>query len=272
MPFFESLKEFVRVNFNINIQIGVKQVYVNTDLTSQQPIEFNERNGLLTINRARIPEEKWKEIKPLIKGEVKDQGALILAKKSKERIEDIELKERTGNEQSILSYFKSKIPPDDYTALRASLYLKQRFEEGASRDEITQLKTDIIKRYSQRGRNISDLCSAGYFTLIKNLNEEIKRSGGSKEDFYKAYNFIVEEGALTIFVSEGHTDEQIKREIENKIRRNKHYGLHFLFIHGIGRSNVEKIWMVLYDLKESHPELGKSISEYANIIAVKLTF
>ncbi len=64
----------------------------------------------------------------------------------------------------------------------------------------------------------------------------------------------------------------MRREIEEKIRRNKRYGLHFLYIHGIGRANIDTIRMVIYDLKESYPIMKRITEEYANIISVRLEF
>ena len=197
----------------------------------------------------------------------------MLEDKSIERIEDIELKEKTPDEKEVLAFFVGKIPHADYTALRASLYLRKRFSEGADRDEIAKLKGEIIWKYSKRGRNISDLCSAGYFeTLIKTIFEEKVLSGYTETEIFDTYNLIVEEGTLTVFVSIGMSPDQVRREIEEKIKRNKRYGLHLLYIHGIGRTNIETIRMVIYDLKERYPTMKRITEEYANIISVKLEF
>jgi len=56
------------------------------------------------------------------------------------------------------------------------------------------------------------------------------------------------------------------------MRRNRQYGIHVLYIHGIGRSNIEKINMVIYDLKSEYSTLKIQTSEYQNIISMKLTF
>ena len=268
MAILEKLKHLVKIEgctFNfINIQ-------VNSNNTSEK---FTSLNGgqTLGINLNKLTQSEKEIIRPLFPKAVAD-GALLLEDKSKERIEDIEAKEKTKDEKEILAFFKGKIPHDDYTALRASLYLRKRFLEGADRDEIAQLKSDIIWRYSKRGRNISDLCSAGYFeTLIKTIFEEKERSGYSEEEILDTYNLIVEEGTLTVFVSVGMSSDQVRKEIESKIKRNKQYGLHFLNIHGIGRTNIETIRGVIYDLKEKYPSMKKFTEESANIISVKLVF
>ena len=156
---------------------------------------------------------------------------------------------------------------------RSGSFLSWRKQERASKDDIAKLKGEITWKYGKRGRNISDLCSAGYFeTLIKTIFEEKERSGYTEQEIFDTYNLIVEEGTLTVFVSTGMSPEQVRREIEGKIKRNKHYGLHLLYIHGIGRTNIETINMVIYDLKENYPALKKHIEEDANIISVRLEF
>ena len=268
MAILDNLKHLVKIEGNSFTFINIK---INSDNTSEK---FTSLNGgqTLGINLNKLTTSEKDIIRPLIPRAVAD-GALLLEDKSKDRIEDIESKEQTQDEREILGFFKGKIPPADYTALRASLYLKKRFADGAGKDEISELKRQIIWKYSRRGRNISDLCSAGYFeTLIKTIFEEKERSGYSEEDIRTTYNLIVEEGTLTVFVSTGMSSDQVRREIEGKIRRNKRYGLHFLYIHGIGRSNIETIRMVIYDLKESYPTMKRITEEYANIISVRLEF
>ncbi|WP_342771193.1 hypothetical protein, partial [Methanoculleus sp. UBA416] len=104
-------------------------------------------------------------------------------------------------------------------------------------------------------------------------HEELKRYPEfSDETFLEVYNPIVEEGNLTVFVSGGRTEEQVRQEIESKMSRNRQYGIHVLYIHGIGRSNIEKIKMVIYDLKSKYSTLKIQSSEYQNIISMKLTF
>ncbi|MDD5187221.1 MAG: hypothetical protein PHF57_03330 [Methanoregula sp.] len=263
-----KLKHLAKIEgctFNfINIQI-------NSNNTSEKYFSLNGGQTLgINLNKLTPPEKDV--LKTLIPQMIEDR-AILLEDTSKERIEDIESKEKTPDEREILAFFKDKIPHGDYTALRASLYLRKRFLERASKDEIAKLKSEIIYKYGKRGRNISDLCSAMYFeTLIKTIFEEKERSGYTEKEILETYDLIVEEGTLTVFVSSEMSSDQVRREIEGKIKRNKQYGLHILYIHGIGRTNIETIRMVIYDLKEKYPSVKKITEEYANIISVKLEF
>ena len=272
MAFLDGLREFVRVHLNVNIQLGVKTVNIIADPRADV-VSFDETTGALKINWEKLPEDKIEELKPVISDAVREHDALLIENESRELLEEIKITESSDEEREFLSFFNGKIPDDDYTALRASLYVKKRFEEGAQKEEINRLKLDILKRYSKRGRNICDLCSAGYFRGLIKIYEEMQRYPDfSDEAFLEVYNPIVDEGNLTVFVSGGRTEEQVRREIESKIRRNRQYGIHVLYIHGIGRSNIEKIKMVIYDLKSKYSTQKIQISEYQNIVSMKLTF
>lgn len=265
-----KLKELVRIE-GCSFHFTFINIQLNSNNTSEKFTSLND-GKTLGINLEKLTPTEIEDLKNQIL-QVVDDGAILLEDKSKERIDDIESKEQERNEKELLAFFKGKIPDDDYTALRASLYLKKRFEEGADKNEISDLKTQIIWKFSRRGRNISDLCSSGYFeTLIKTIFEEKERSGYSDEDILSLYNLIVAEGTLTVFVSTDMSPDQVQKEIEGKIRRNKRYGLHVLNIHGIGRTNIETIRTVIDGLKDMHPTIKSISEESGNIISVKLQF
>jgi len=86
MSILDNLKEFVRINlnFNINLQFGVKTVNLIADPKSDA-ISVDERIGALNINWSKLPPDKIEELKPLISGAVREQGALLIESESKER-------------------------------------------------------------------------------------------------------------------------------------------------------------------------------------------
>lgn len=265
-----KLKDLVRIE-GCSFHFSFINIQLHSNNTSEKFTSLND-GKTLGINLEKLTSTEIEDLKHQIL-QVVDDGVILLEDSSKERIDDIESKEQERDEKELLAFFKGKIPDDDYTAVRASLYLKKRFEEGADKNEISDLKTQIIWKYSRRGRNISDLCSSGYFeTLIKTIFEEKERSGYSDEEILSLYNLIVAEGTLTVFVSTDMSPDQVQKEIEGKIRRNKRYGLHVLHIHGIGRSNIETIRTVIDGLKDIYPTIKSMSEESGNIISVKLQF
>jgi hypothetical protein len=167
----------------------------------------------------------------------------------------------------------NKIPSDDHRALRSAIYIKKRAQEGARFEEIFRLKGDVGKKYWGRGLTICNLYASGYFeTMIKSLYEQLKERG-SEKDFITKYNIIIDEEAFAIFVSGDMDSVQVKSDIKMKIDRNLKYGIRTVSIHGIGRSNKEKIRQAIFDIqREDYPNIEISIEETGNIILAKLTF
>jgi hypothetical protein len=280
IPILDKLVHLIEAHVNIRDLIHditlIKIIHIHNDPSKE--LIWQDSEDKLSLNPEKIlkllPPDQQKEFVRLFLDAQRENNVPLVDKEYQERVDDIAIKQNTSSEITILSYFKDKIPPDDFDALRSSLYLRDRFKEGAGWEEISRLKMGIIKVYSRRGRNISDLCSAGYFdTLIRKIYEDTISSGYSKEEFLLVYNIIIEEGILAVFVSEGMTEKQIEFEIEGKIRRNKEYGLHFLYVHGIGSENLRKIRNVTYNLKDQYRSSMKFYSkEVANILSVKISF
>ncbi len=274
MSFLDKLKDFVSAKFNINIHHLINvNVHVTRNDSSRQ-IEYHEAGRTLTINVEKFTPAQLDEFRPLLRGAVDEDDKIILEKESEALLEDIASKESAGDTTALLHFFKDKIPKEDYSALRAALYVRKSFQEGSNSDVVHKLRNDIIRKYSRRGRNISNLCSSGYFEkMIKPIYEEMKRSPDfSQEEFLEYYNTIIEEEAFAVFVSGGMSTDEVRQEVENKIKRNLRYGISHVSIHGIGRNNVDTIKTVIYELKGRHPMMKVTISESDNIIAAKLRF
>ena len=111
--------------------------------------------------------------------------------------------------------------------------MRKKFEKGVS---ISDLKRDIIMRFGDRGRNISNLCSAGYFEefLIPLYNSD-------KENFERIYEDLIANSMLAVFVNSGMDADDIPKELERKILISKKYGFKFIHVHGIGKKNISTI-------------------------------
>jgi len=81
-------------------------------------------------------------------------------------------------DKQILSFFENLIPEGDFSALKMALYL--RYQATQKRGNISHLKADIRYRFGDRGVNIANLCSTGYFEEFM----EAYNNAGSKELFF----------------------------------------------------------------------------------------
>ena len=164
----------------------------------------------------------------------------------------------------IINFFKPIIPISDLEALDASLYLREIFK---NRGNVEKLKKDIIMRFGTRGKNISNLCTAGYFEefLMPLYNY-------SKEDFENVYEIIISKSAMAIFVSKDMSQFEIQNEIRKKLDISKQYGIKFIHIHGIGFKNITKIKKCIEENKKLLEFFDKNIytNRDKNIIIVEL--
>ena len=276
MSFLDKLKEFVKVDLHLNVQIGVKTInIINNDPTVSPPAKI-DTEGHVTITWNKLTPEQKAKIKPLIAHDVRTHDALLLEDESKERAEDVDCTEHETNEKALINFFRGKIPPGDLTALRSALYLRRKFREHAPREEIYSLRREIIDKYSERGRIISNLCSSGYFeTWFKPLYENLSRNHRFKPDEFTAYyERIIQEGAFAVFVSSGMTADDVTRAIEAQYTKEIRYGITapLVNVHGIGKTNVESINVAIYNLKEKYPHIKIKKNESMNIISARLSF
>lgn len=250
---FPSLKKIKALN-NIHLTVNIGNKY-----------EIDNRKILLDYGKLNSSEKK--EILSRLPKTV-EQGYDLLEENFDKKAK--QYKETVNDKSSldILSFFKDKIPPNDLPILKASLYLKHLLD---SRQETAKVKNEIILRFGDRGRNISNLCSANYFlSWFKPLYEEISKSPNFTLDrFIAIYDEIVHNLPFTIFVNAGMKEEEVKQIITEKIESMKNYGLENLYIHGIGKPNILRIKKVVNDLINDG-SFSKSIQEENKIIVVTL--
>ena len=109
--------------------------------------------------------------------------------------------------------FVGIIPANDFSLLRACLFLRARFEAGAP---IEDLKAQIVRVYGTRGRNFANLCTAGYLEeWFWPLYEELKRAYPEDPElaaakFRSLYKSIVNDLPWTEFVLPGINDENCR--------------------------------------------------------------
>lgn len=204
----------------------------NGKLAEIRKIDDDNLTLNLDINKASHDEiKKLMEIYP----EIKEQNELIL---QQDNYYDLRSYLEEIREIPLLKYFKSKLNDADYEALRTSIFIRNKFDNGG---EVTNYLDQLYKKFGVRGRNICNLYGEGYFdNFIKPfyaMLESEKRINEFKEQFDK---FVMEQ-PISYFVNQHKPQEQVNQELINKITNNKKYGIKRLNIHGIGEVNTKKI-------------------------------
>jgi hypothetical protein len=256
-PKFESLIKIDLKNF-INIHITN-----NKSCNSNKPIFIDEKTNSLLININTLSTAQKRQLKKAFK----NKEICFIEKKTNTSINKLKKVLKLSENEKLLNFYKNKIPNSDLEILRASFYIKKAFE---NRDDISYFKNDIYKKYGQRGINITNLYTAGYYdNWIKKIYTTMQgMSNFSKEKFDNIYEKIVLNVFFIIFVSKKMDENNIIAEVEYKLK----YGTNIIHIHGIGRKNIDTINKCLVVIRKKYEVKKLNIFEENNIISVELYF
>lgn len=262
MSFLEKLKNLFKVDININSPL----VLINSNNKSHT----NNDNRALYYDpqskRNYLDFSKIKKDDAAIKEAVYDylsSGQELLELETAELLYQLYDYQKTSD-RKIIDFFRNIISPADLEALDASLFLRTAFLRRESHERRAKLKYDIQLSFGERGKNISNLCTAGYFE-----NFLIPLYNSSQDKFNELYELIVKNSVLAVFVHQSMSKEEINSEVERKIAMSIKYGLKFVHIHGIGQSNVNRIKEYLENSPNSL-SYEKKFFEKDNILIVEL--
>lgn len=253
MTFLDKLSSLIKIDAS-----KLRKFNILSNNTLKDFVSIHNTTVNLNISGAI---RKEKELVDGFLRETLKENNLIIENKAKALLDDFNKIDKSDRSRSIIDYFRGKILPSDLDILRASIYVKEVFDRGES---VRDLKFDLVSKYGQRGNNISNLYSAGYFdSLIKPIYEEMyKLPEFSGFKFLERFEVIVTQYTFAVFVSATRDKKDIKKEILDKIKLNKKYGIHKLNIHGIGIYNVQRIREILSEIDSvlfSIPELSSGV-------------
>jgi len=250
--------------FNIELNAPLVNITKNSGNKTKVDKEYlyDEESGKLDIFLDNLPEDKRKKLDTILKENV-EEGNKFLEKESSNLLKDLcNFQQTKGEDKKVLDFFENIIPEEDLEALESSLYLRKKFSE---KKDVRQLKGDIRTRFGDRGNNIANLCTAGYFE-----NFLMPLYNSSQIDFDKIYEIIVSKSAVAIFVHSQMKEEEITKEIKRRLEISKRYGIKFLHIHGIGEHNIRTIKKCINENKELFNFYNKDIFEKEGIMIVEL--
>lgn len=266
MGWFDKLKALVDIKIDLRnlVQITINS---NNATNSNNSAAFTNTEKSLIINTAHLSEEQKKELKQITK-EYIEEGNKLLKTETSQTLHSIEdyNRENKSKDKQILDFFKDVIPDEDLDALEASLFLRSEFRKG-NETIVKKIKRDIRIKFGDRGNNISNLCTAGYF---ENFLRELYNVSKEKEKFDQLYESIVSDSVLAVFVNKEMSTRALTEEIKKKIEASLRYGLEAIFIHGIGKQNISTIKSCIVENKNFFDFFEKIIFEKENIIMVKL--
>jgi len=206
---------------------------------TKQKFVFIDRSKTLNINKSLLTPLENKNLGRTIRAALDEDGVIILEKESNKQLEQFKKFDKSTENKKQVEFLKKIIPPEDIKIWRAAIYLRNCFNKGKPVDH---LKQEIIMRYGDKGRNIANVCSAGYINkflvpLYEYASENIENEDAKQKLFKSVYENLVEKLQFSIFVHSQTTVPEIVKEVKKKIQ----YRVHLILIHGVGRENVDKI-------------------------------
>ncbi len=237
-------KEFSEL-LGITETISLKQVkYAQRPPSEDNCYRYDKRNNILYVYLDVLSEELKPQLSKLVRNYVgMTTDAEFYSKHTKDLLQGLyQYTQSRKKEIELIEFFNDIIPPQDLEALESAQYIKREFYKH---HPIDVEKEDLVCRFGVRGRNISNLCTAGYFDsfLMPLYND-------SQELFNKIYHRMVGESMMTEFVNKVTSEKQIIRNLNRKIDACRRYKLPFLHLHGIGQVNIKKIKKIVLVAKD----------------------
>lgn len=266
MKFFDRLKT---IGVDVSKLTSINLLKIN--FTIDRSVHIDNSKSTLEINPAIFNGKQRRQIKTLLREQGLLEAGAILDSKETEIVDLV--RSELPALQADISKFQAMIPVADLALLHACLYLRARFRSG---NHVDDLKAEISKVYGQRGRNFSNLCTAGYLEdwFLPLYAELQSRHPGdpitAKSKFIGIYNTIVSELPWTVFICSSTSKPKAVSTVVGKINRNIQNGVRFLNLHGLGEKNSKKIASILPEIQKETGAIAAKMEQDTTRIFVRL--
>lgn len=223
-------------------------IILDFDGTSQEAqmgysVSYDPKRKILSVVVSQIDDKEL--IFELIR-KVHSNGDLIWKSTKEETLSSYKDYSDSGKDYDLLSFFGGKLTNADYEALKMACFIRN---EMLNNRNIYEYKKDIRVRFGDRGANISNLCSAGYFEkeFIPLYNTL------SHSEFSEYYELAVGKKARALFVHANMGEFQIEEEFNKMIDKAQKYHMTDFRVHGLGENNVNAI-KAFFSQREEEPD------------------
>lgn len=203
--------------------------------------------------------------KPLILELIKktyNDGELVWKYSKNEALHSYGKFSQESKANDILQLFSKILSKDDFDALKMSFYVR---DLSKKKIPIHTHKMDIKDRFGDRGVNICNLCSAGYFeNELKSLYDH-----DTVPEFNKYYELVVGKKARALFVHSGMSVHDIETEVLVMVDKAIKYHMSDFRIHGIGKLNVACIKKFVSERTEEDKENYEIRQVYDDVNAIE---
>lgn len=282
MEWFEALKGLIKAEIKPEIKVqtdtkvNTKKNSDNNTQNSTQAVTLHVHGNMnvfqITPNSNGLVDDKTlKQLQDAIlpafnNGEIitlQDDSQLLL-KSYKDFKED-------PKTSDLLKFFSGKISQLDLRLLETGLY-EAHLLETDQKEKAQKIKADVISQYDQRGKNILNLASGGYYqTHIRPLYEALE-SQEHVGDFKKEYEQIVQELPFAIFVHSGISEEDALNMLYEKAAKNIQYGVReeTIILNGFG-SNAERIENLIPELNRKYLRVAPKVEYLGELKSIQVS-
>jgi glycosyltransferase involved in cell wall biosynthesis len=257
-------------NLNINLLSNNKIIVNKIHLSNKTETIYDEGTKTAEIGVNGLTGAELKTLLGALPKQLEKYGTPILEEDFGQTYKGYQDSICKQENQKIIAFLKDKLPKEDMLILNASIYLRDVLSHGGKTEPI---KMQIVNRYGPRGKNISNLFTAGYFEswIIPLFDGYEQLSPEEKESVQEIYQLIVDEYPFAVFVNRGITEKALEKMIRDKISSIEEYGIKTLTIHGIGEENNSKIQKVVLKLQDILTKYNMTIEKVRKIISVSLS-
>ena len=270
MTILENLKKIFEGKFG-DILSHNNITLFNFSKNINETVEVKDGNKL-DIDLSKATEEEKKQVRNVLDSRVQSENEAFLMDHSSEKTLKIKQSLPYGESEELLKFYKDKLKPDMYKALEASIIIKNIFER---KEDVSELKNDISKKYPAFGNNLCNLVTRGYFN---GHFKELYFSMLEEEEFdINAYQRKVEKIVTslpyTVFITKYKSYYELSGQVRFKLDRLKKYGTGKLLLHGLGKENVNTTISILEEYKEEDSiKIQIEINQSKTIITATLIF
>ena len=224
------------------------------------PVQQHHPGELVLDPTATDSTEEYETLKEIVRElreetEITRQRSLQDKKIVEEGVSD------TGIQETV-EFFRPLLSDRYLQMLKGALYLRQEWEDDdlyMPRNELRRRREDLIRRFGEEARVISNLCSSGYFDegrYFRNVYDTLETEYDTPEDTFRdLFEEIVENEPFTVFVSSVQDTSEVVEAVEDKLSRYKRYGVDFVEVRGIGHPNRQTITQVLERLEDEYVDI-----------------
>lgn len=248
-------------------------LHISTSKDGKKLIVKNTGSGTVNVQQINIGTENKEDVLELLKKNAFENDIVFLQDDSQKILTSISELEKSSEIKDIIDFFTGVLPLNDLIILRSGLYIRHLRSIGDQQGQ--KLKSDIVSRYGEHGKNIVNLATADYFeTYIKPLYEQMSQDPEfSLEQFLKEYRVIVSEVPFAIFVNSGMNFEDVIKEFNDKAKRQIKYDVDedVIALHGYGH-NSDTIALAKAELSKLYDTTEDSYFSGVKIVIVKVYY